>query len=156
METIEPLLAEHPLFKNMLPEYLKLLVGCAKNVRFNAGEMIFREGEAANALYLIRKGTVTLDVFVPERGPITITTLSDGDVIGWSWLIPPYRWHLDARAVELTRAITLDATCLRTKFEQDHELERELLRRYTPVIVERLKATIMQLLDLYSARHGKD
>lgn len=155
METIEPLLAEHPMFKGMDPKHLKLLVGCAKNVRFSEGSVIFRESEPADTFYVIRKGTVALDTFAPERGAITVTTLTDGDALGWSWLIPPYRWHLDARATTMTLAIALDAKCLRGKCEEDHELDRDLLRRFMPVMVERMEAAFMQLLDLYSARNTK-
>ncbi|RPH96410.1 cyclic nucleotide-binding domain-containing protein [candidate division KSB1 bacterium] len=155
METIEPLLAEHPLFQGMSSEHLKLLVGCAKNVRFNEGEIIFREDGEADVFYVVRKGMVALDAYLPGHGAVTLTTLTDGDTLGWSWLIPPYRWHFDARAVKMTLAIALDAKCLRTKCENDHELDRELLRRFVPIMVDRMEAVVMQLLDLYSTRRVK-
>jgi CRP/FNR family transcriptional regulator, cyclic AMP receptor protein len=152
METIEPLLAEHPLFKGLDPRYLQLLVGCASNVRFNPGEYIGRDEEVSNEFYLIRHGSVALDVYSPLKGSITFLTLGEGDVIGWSWLVAPYRGHFDARTIELTRAIRIDAKCLREKCEKDHELERELYKRFVPIIVERLEAMTMQLLDVYSSR----
>jgi len=150
METLEPLLAEHPFLKSIEPRYLQLIVGCASNARFNPGEFLFHEGEEANQFYIIRHGKVALEVFAPERGPIIIDTLGEGDIIGWSWLIPPYYWRFDARAVELTRAIALDGKCLRTKCEQDHDLGYELLKRFSSIVVERLEATRLQLLDIYS------
>ena len=107
-ESLERILAEHPFFKGLAEPYLQLLVGCASNVRFNAGELIFREGEEANQFYLIRHGKVALETSAPQRGPIIIQTLGEGEVLGWSWLVAPYRWRFDARAVELTRAIALD------------------------------------------------
>ncbi len=149
MRTLESLLAEHPFFKGLDPRYLELLAGCASNVRFNAGEFIFREGGEANQFYLIRHGKVALEVFVPERGPVTIQTIDAGDVLGWSWLFPPYRWHFDARAVELTRAIAFDGQCLRTKCDEDHDLGYELMKRFARIITERLQATRLQLLDVY-------
>ncbi len=152
METLEPLLAQHPFLKDMDTNHLKLLVGCASNVRFNTGQYLFREGEEANQFYMIRQGKVAVEIFAAERGPIIIQTIGDGDVLGWSWLIPPYRWRFGARALELTRAIVLDGKCLRTKSEEDHNLGYELLKRFSNIIAERLEATRLQLLDVYSTR----
>ncbi len=152
IHTLEAILAEHPFFKDLDPRYLQLIVGCAANVRFEAGRFIFHEGDEANQFYLLRHGSVSLEVFVPERGPLIIQTLGEGDVLGWSWLFPPYRWVFDARAVSLTRAIALDGACLRKKCEEDHELGYELLKRFAQIIMERLQATRLQLLDVYGAR----
>lgn len=149
METLEPILAQHPFLKDLEPRHLQTIVGCAANVRFDAGQFIFREGEAAKHFYIIRHGKTALEIFVPGRGPVTIQTLGAGDVLGWSWLFPPYRWHFDARAIELTRAIALDGECLRGKCEADHDLGYELIKRFANVIVERLQATRLQLLDVY-------
>jgi CRP/FNR family transcriptional regulator, cyclic AMP receptor protein len=150
-QTLEPILAEHPFLKGLDSRYLQVIVGCASNVRFDAGGLIFREGEEANQFYIIRHGRVALQIFAPERGPITIDTLSPGDVLGWSWLFPPYRWHFDAKALELTRAIALDGTCLRSKCEDDHGLGYELVKRFAHVLMQRLQATRLQLLDVYGA-----
>lgn len=149
METLENTLAEHPFFHGLEPRYLQLAVGCASNVRFDAGEFILREGEEANHFFLIRHGKVSLEVFAPNRGSIAIQTLEEGDILGWSWLIPPYQWRFDARAVELTRAIALDGKCLRAKCEEDHDLGYELLKRFAAILGRRLDATRFQLLDLY-------
>jgi CRP/FNR family transcriptional regulator, cyclic AMP receptor protein len=149
MRTLEGVLAKHPFFGELDPRYLELVVGCASNMRFNAGEFIFREGEQANHFYLIREGKVSLEVFVPGRGSLTIQTLTGGDILGWSWLVPPYRLMFDARAAEMTRAIVLDGKCLRDKCEADHELGYELLKRVTPVLGHGLDATRVRLLDIY-------
>jgi CRP-like cAMP-binding protein len=101
---------------------------------------------------MIRQGKVAIQIQAAERGPITVQTLGEGDVLGWSWLIPPYRWRFDARATELTRAIALDGKCLRTKSEEDHNLGYELLRRFSSIIVQRLEAARLQLLDVYGTR----
>ncbi|MEW6297049.1 MAG: cyclic nucleotide-binding domain-containing protein [Thermodesulfobacteriota bacterium] len=152
MQTLEPILAAHPFFQDLDPRHLQLVVGCASNVRFDAGQFIFREGEAANQFYLLRHGTVRLEIFVPERGPLIIQTLGAGDVLGWSWLFPPYRWHFDARAAALVRAIALDGKCLRTKCEDDHDLGYALVKRFAHVMMQRLQATRLQLLDVYGVR----
>jgi len=149
METLEPILREHPFFAGLTREHLTLIVGCASNVRFDTGKFIFREGEEANEFYLIRHGKVAVEVYAAERGSITIQTLGEGEVLGWSWLLPPYQWQFDARAVELTRAIALDATCLRKKCEEDHHLGYELLKRFAHLIEERLQAMRLQLLNVY-------
>lgn len=149
METLEPILAQHPFLKDLEPHHIKLIVGCASNVRFDAGEFIFREGEEAEQFYIIRAGKVALEIFSPDRGPIIIDTLGEGEILGWSWLIPPYHWRFDAQATELTRAIALDGKCLRTKCEEDHNLGYELLKTFAHLVAQRLDATRLQLLDLY-------
>ena len=149
METLEAVLAEHPFFKGLEARYLELAVGCATNTRFDAGTYIFREGEEADRFYLIRHGKVALEVFAPNRGTITIQTLEAGEILGWSWLIPPYRWRFDAKAIEMTRAIALDAKCLRGKCEEDHDLGYELLKRFAYIIGQRLEAARLQILDIY-------
>jgi CRP-like cAMP-binding protein len=148
-ESLERILAAHPFFKGMEPIYHQLFVDCASNVRFEAGEYIFREGEVANQFYLIRHGRVAVEVSTPERGSVIIQSLGEGDVLGWSWMMPPYRWHFDARAVELTRAIALDGRCLRERSEEDHDLGFQLMRRAAQVMEERFQATRLQLLDIY-------
>jgi CRP-like cAMP-binding protein len=150
METLERFLTQHPFFEALDPEYLKLLVGCASNVRFDAKTYIFRRGEEANQFYLLRQGRVALEVFAPQCPPITIATLEKDDVLGWSWVVAPYYRHLDARAVEPTRAIALDGKCLRTKCEENHDLGYELLKRFVHIVEKRLEATRMQLLDVYA------
>ena len=154
MQTLEPILAEHPFFKGLKPEYLQLVTGCASNVRFDTGTYIFREGEEASQFYLIRQGKVALEIFAAQYGPITIETIEAGEVLGWSWIFPPYRWHFSGRVFEPTRAIALDGKCLRTKAEADHDLGYELMRRVAQIMMERLNATRIRLLDIYSDLPG--
>ncbi len=149
METLERVIAEHPFLKDLAPEHLRLIAGCASNVRFKAGQFLFGEGEEADKFYMIRQGKVALQIPASPRSAITLQTIGEGEILGWSWLIPPYRWRFDARALELTRAIALDGKCLRTKSEEDHNLGYELLKRFSQVITERLEATRLQLLDVY-------
>jgi CRP-like cAMP-binding protein len=152
METLEPILAQHPFFQGLDPTYLSLLVGCAANVRFPAGTDLFHEGEAAEQFYLIRHGRVALQVFIPGQGRVTIDTIEAGNVLGWSWLFPPYRWHFDAQALELTRAIAFDGTCLRAKCDEDHDLGYTLMQRFARIMMHRLQASRLQLLDIYGVR----
>lgn len=149
MENLKSVLAEHPFLSGMNEAQLELLVGCASNVVFKAGEFIFREGEPAEKFYVIRHGKVLIETHVPQKGAIIIRSREAGEILGWSWLVPPYRWHFDARAVELTRAIAFDGKCLRGKCENDHDLGYEIMKRFALIIAERLEATRLQLMDIY-------
>jgi CRP-like cAMP-binding protein len=149
MESLEQVLAESPFLQGLEAHHLELITGCASNVRFDGGQYLFHEGEEAEKFFLIRHGRIALEVFTPDRGPITIQTLEPGDILGWSWLVPPYQWRFDAKAIELVRAIALDGKCLRTKCETDHDLGYDLLKRFAHVIEQRLEATRLQLLDVY-------
>jgi CRP-like cAMP-binding protein len=148
MQTIEQVLAEHHFFKGLGLSYIQLIAGCASNVQFGPGEFLFREGEEANRFYVIRGGKVTVETFVPGRGAITLQTVNPGDVIGWSWLFPPYKWNFDARALDKTRATVFDGKCLRQKCDEDHDLGYLLMERFAHIIMDRLQATRVQLLEL--------
>ena len=149
MQTIEQLLAEAPAFAGMSEEHLALIAGCARNTTFEDGKYLMREGDRADSFYVIRYGRVALEVFVPERGALTIETIDDGDLLGWSWLVPPFRVDFDARATGNVHTVAFDAACLRGKSDEDPVLGYELMRRFIPVIVERLQATRVRLLDVY-------
>lgn len=148
-EPIDTLLAEHPCCHGLSEEDLHRIAGCSRNIRANPGEYLFREGEEAEHVFFLRHGRVALEVFVPGRDPVVIQTLGPSEIVGWSWFFPPYRWHFDARAVELTRAVAVDAACLRNKCEADPRFGYELLKRISRAIVDRLQATRLQLVDMY-------
>ena len=150
METLERIIAEHPSFSGLRPEYTELVTGCASNTRFDSGTYLFKEGEEANEFFLIREGHVALEIFAPQRKPIIVQTVGAGEILGWSWLMPPYHWRFHARAVEPTRAFAFDGKCLRTKCEQNHDLGYELLKRLAAIIGQRLEATRLQLIDVYA------
>ena len=149
METIENVLTAHPFFTDFPAHYLELVVGCASNVSFGAGEFIFHEGEDARRFYLIREGRVELHIASERRGPLSIVTLREGDILGWSWLFPPYRWKFSARTLDPTRALAMDGQCLREKAEQDHDLGYELLKRFSRVSESRLETMRKQLVSVY-------
>jgi len=152
MENLERIIAQHPFFTGLQKPYLDLAVGCASNTRFKTGEYIFREGAEANQFYLIRSGRVALEIAAPQQRPFVVQTLGEGDILGWSWLLPPYTWKFNARALEDTRALALDGKCLRGKCEQNHDLGYELFKRFAQIIVKRLEVTSFQLLDVYAAK----
>ena len=151
MVTLEKALADHPFLEGMSPEQISLIAGCASNEVFREGEMIFREGDSATAFFLIRSGQVSIEAHIPQKGAMPIRTRRTGEAFGWSWLLEPYRWHFDVRATELTRAIVLDGKCLREICDDDHDLGYEIMKRFAHIIVERLEATRLQLLDVYAS-----
>src|SRR3990172_413959 len=105
METLQPILREHQFLRGLDEKYLEFLTGCAFNLRFKAQEFLFREGEEASAMYLLRSGRVALEVDIPGQGSVQIQSVEEGEVLGFAWLFPPYRWQFDGRAVEPVRAI---------------------------------------------------
>lgn len=149
MKDLEGILDRQPVLAGLDARQRRLMTGCARNRRFEAGDFLLREGAPADEFFLIREGRAALEIASPDKPPVVIATLGPGDVVGASWLIPPYRWRLDARAVEPVHAIGLDAACLRGKCERDHDLGYELMKRFLPVFVERLHGTRLQLLDVY-------
>jgi len=152
MEKFEQILREHSFFLGLDPEQSALIAGCAKNHRFDAGQYLFREGEPADEFFVIRHGRVALEIAAPGQAPVVVTTLGEGEIVGASWLVPPYRWIYDARAVEMTRAFGIDAACLRGKSEADNRLGYEMMKRFVPVLVKQLQATQLQVLDVYGKR----
>lgn len=146
---LEKIIDGHRLFAGLGSGFLELITGCAKNVHFTEGKYLFREGAPSNDIYLVREGRVGLEISSPEKGRLTFQTAGPHDVIGLAWLVPPYRWSFDARAITDIRAISIDATCLRNKCEADNALGYEVMKRFMPTIVERLHATRLQILDVY-------
>ena len=149
MRTLDALIVESPVFRGLGQEQLELIAGCGSNVVFAAGDQLFREGDQADTFFLVRHGLVALDTHVPHRADVTVETVGPGEIVGWSWLLEPYRWHFSGRAVELVRAVQFDGVCLRTKCEEDPALGYQLLTRFAQVLVNRLQATRLQLMDVY-------
>jgi len=153
-ENLSEILRQHPFIAGLSDTHLQILVGCASNVRFAEDAPLIHEGEIAKTFYLVRTGRAALETDFNARGKIRIQTVGPGDVLGWSWLISPYRWHFNGVAVSEVRAIALDGECLRKKCEQDHDFGYEMLSRLARIVERRLEATRMQLLDLYTTAPG--
>lgn len=149
IRTIETLLKEHAFFQDMRQEYIDSLAGCASNVRFKARETIFQQDDKANHFYILESGKIAIDLTTPGRGVLTIETLGEGQVLGWSWLFPPYEWQYGARAVEDTKAIAMDGRCLRGKCETDPALGYDLMKRFSAIMARRMQRARLQMLDIY-------
>jgi CRP/FNR family transcriptional regulator, cyclic AMP receptor protein len=151
---IEPLctrVAFHPFLVGMNHTQLTLLTDCAVARLFNANQMILHEREFANGFYLIETGKVALESEAGFGESIPIQIAGAGDLLGWSWMFPPYVWQFTARAIEPTSALFFYAAILREYCERDHSLGYELLKRISAVVVTRLQAAHNQMLSLYSS-----
>jgi len=151
---IPDLLRSHDFTHGLDDDQLAFIAGCARNFRFDQGDYLFREGDAADRFYLIRHGRVALEMNIRGRGQVTVRTLQDDDILGVSWLVPPHRSTFSARALTLTRAIGFDAVCLRGKCDADHDLGYALMMNFMPELLGRLRSARLQLADVYGAPNG--
>jgi CRP-like cAMP-binding protein len=149
METVEPILAAHPFFKGLEPRHLQRVAACATQVQFKPGEFLCRDGDEARQFYVICQGRVSVEIFSQRRGPVIFQTIGEDGVLGWLWFEKPYHWHLDARALELTRALALDVGCLLRQCEENHDLGYELMKRYAHSLAVKFRVTKLQLMDMY-------
>lgn len=152
MKEIKDLLSEHPFFKGVPDDQIELIAGCGKNVHFKKDETIFKEGDEATYFYIVRSGKVALEIDGAHRGNLIIQTVEEGEIMGWSWLIPPHKWTFTGKTLEETSIVALDGVCLRKKCENNHDMGYEMLIRFSTVLAKRLSATRMQLLDVYGAK----
>jgi len=148
MDSLKPALS-HPFLSSLSPAHLAVLAECAAPREFAAGEIIFREGEVADRFYLIQEGKVALESHVPPKGRLVVQDLGRDDVLGWSWLSPPYVWHFQARALERTRAITFNGAHLLVACERNHEFGYDLMKRLAQVLIRRLQVTQRHLVKLH-------
>jgi CRP-like cAMP-binding protein len=142
-------IAELPFFQGFDRAFLEAMAHNATERSYDTGKEIVREGDPAHEFFVLLQGKVGLEIESPGRPRRTIQTLSAGEVLGWSWLVAPYRWHLDARALKPTRAIVFDAATIREVLRTRPEDGYQFLMRLIPVVVQRLENTQLQLLDLH-------
>lgn len=148
-QTLGNALKEHPFFQGMKQEHLDMLADCGDTATFADGDVLFRQEEEADRFFVVLHGHIALDLAAADRGRVTIQTLEQGEILGWSWLFPPYLWHFDARSMGETKCIVMDGKCLRAKLEHEAALGFELMKRFSAIIIDRLQATRMQLMDIY-------
>jgi CRP/FNR family transcriptional regulator, cyclic AMP receptor protein len=142
-------LSAHNFLSGLSERHRTLLSSGARPFTAAPGDLLARQGEPASAFWLIEAGHLALDLYSPERGPVPTQTVGPGEILGWSWLVPPYRWQFDCRAVDRVEGLAFDAQWLREQCDQDHELGYHLLKQLVAVIANRLAATRLQLLDIY-------
>ncbi|MCR4318463.1 MAG: cyclic nucleotide-binding domain-containing protein [Planctomycetes bacterium] len=142
-------ITQHKFCTGLSDAHLKTLASMAEAVSIEPGRFLIREGGKADRFYLIRTGKLFIEMYAPGRGAVPITTIGTGDVLGWSWSLPPYRWHFDAKALTLTRVVSLDANKLKDRCDEDHDFGYEIIKRLLLVAQNRLQQTRMHMLDLY-------
>jgi CRP-like cAMP-binding protein len=135
------------------PVHRERLIHLAREVSFDAGARLFEEGRRADHFWIVRTGTIALDLHVPGRRPAVIETLGHGELVGWSWHFPPYIWQLGAEAMSPVRAWEFDAEAVRALCAEDPEFGRAVADWVGRVVAQRLHASRIRLLDLY-APHG--
>ena len=153
-ESLVRSLGKHLFVEGMSEAELEFLSGCTKNVRFAPGEFLFREGAPADTLLLLREGRVALESHAPGRGAVAVETVGPGDVLGWSALFPPHRWHLDGRALEPALAFAVDGRCLREKMGREPAFGFAVTKRLLFQVHRRLERARLQQLDVYKAELG--
>jgi CRP-like cAMP-binding protein len=147
--TVSDIIVAHSFFKNLNPHYVHLLVECASFERFGIGQDIFCEGQEADRFYIIHKGRVALETFVPRSGERIVQTIDAGGALGWSWLYPPYQWQFRACALEPVEVVAFGAASLREKCEENHDFGYDLLLRVGRVMLDTLQATRRKLVEFY-------
>jgi CRP/FNR family cyclic AMP-dependent transcriptional regulator len=153
VNTVRDIIAGQPFFKGLRAKHCRALAESAKQMWFEADELIFRDGDLANRFYLIVDGTVALESLEsPTNGPpVLLQTIGAGELLGWSWMFLPYVSHLRARALEPAEAILFYGTRLREQCEKDHDLGYELFRRVAEVMMQRLQTARRLLLERHYA-----
>jgi CRP/FNR family transcriptional regulator, cyclic AMP receptor protein len=151
MDNLESTLAAHPFLAGLSPQYLQLVAECASLVNFSASQVIFRAGEKARQFYLLRFGQVAVQIHRPRRGPKTLYTLSEGDVLGTFWSGQEAEWFFDAQALGVTRTIALNFDCLKKQCDQHPDLGYDLLKRFVWAQAKMLKILKLQLVDFYGS-----
>ena len=142
-------LKEHPFFKGMPQGLLQEVAACASTESLAQQHKVFRQDGNANRFYLVLEGEVAVEIPAIDGEPAVIQKLGPGSVLGWSWLIPPYRWSFDARTLRSTRLLVLDGEQLRDKCEADPQLGYALIKRSAALMGERLQAARRRVMDLY-------
>lgn len=143
----EEILAGHAFFAGLAPEHLAFLGAHCDHRRLGKDELAFRHGDKARHFYLVLSGRLTVEVAAIEGPALELQTLEPGAVVGWSWLIRPYRWHFQARAEAPTDVLEFDGTAILERCEQDSKLGYELLKRFSGLMSERLQFARRKMMD---------
>jgi len=146
--TIRDAIASHHFFAGLDPAHVERLARCATEEHFPAGRYLLREGEPAGTFRVLTAGDVALQVHTPGKGIVRIETLHGGDVLGWSWMFPPYRWQFDAYALNAVNAIAFPGVWIREECEADPAFGYQLVRRVAAVMMDRLQHTRLRLLNM--------
>ncbi|MDH3762934.1 MAG: cyclic nucleotide-binding domain-containing protein [Gammaproteobacteria bacterium] len=147
MSSIEDYLSSHAFFSGLSDDFIEFLADCATKMRIKDGEALFKQGERADKFYLLRSGQVSIQVPALMGPTLEIQTLGEDQILGWSWLISPYRWSFQARAIEDSEVIEFDGSAILARCEQDPAFGYELFKRFAALMSERLDAARQKMMD---------
>jgi CRP/FNR family transcriptional regulator, cyclic AMP receptor protein len=151
MEAIDNLISAHPFWKDLNPQVLHVLKECSSTMTFGVGQPVMQAGFEAEHFYLVIRGHVSVEMFMPGKGIITLQTIGPGEVLGWSWFFPPYRWHFNANSRDITETVVFDARKLREYAAENHDFGYDLASRIAQVMLQRLQATRLRLVEYHAA-----
>ena len=143
-------LAAHAFFSALNEDYIKLLSEFVTERQVAKGEVLFQQGKVADKFYLVRKGQVSVQVPALVGPPLELQFLGENQMLGWSWLIPPYRWNFMARAVEDTELLEFDGLAILARCEKDPKFGYELFKRFGALMSERLNAARQKMMDQWN------
>ena len=154
IEVTAEALAAHPFLHGISRDHLAVLAEAASDVAFPARHRLFEDGGSASRFWLVQSGQVTLDLHMPGQGQVRIDTIGMGELLGWSWLFPPYKWAFGAVAASPVEAFEFDGRAVRTSCASDPVLGYEVTRRLAHVVAKRLQATRVRLITASSQPAG--
>jgi len=152
MEYLELTLAKHPFFQGLPEKYIKHIAGMAIILKFDSDHILFKAGDDADKFYLVIKGKVSIETNAPPKGSITIQTVEDGEILGWSWIVAPYKYRFGAKTLVKSEIIVIDGFELRAECKKDHWLGYELMTRMVVAVAARLEQTRLLALDVYGQK----
>jgi CRP-like cAMP-binding protein len=139
-----------PLFAEMSEDDLSTFAACGTEVTFKPDQKICKSSEDADFFYIIKEGRVAVELQIGEEEPIVIETLDPGEVLGWSWIFPPYKWQFDARSMDAVQAVAMDARCIRGKLDDNPRLGYWTMKQFSKILMGRLSASRLQMMDIYA------
>jgi len=140
-------LSSHEFFSELNDDILKFLCECSSIREIKKGEILFRQGEKADKFYVIRKGFVSIQIPAIMGPALEIETLGRNDVLGWSWMILPYKWHFQTRAEEDSELLAFDGAAILVRCEQDPKFGYELLKKFAGLMSVRLNAARQKMME---------
>ena len=151
MDTIQKMLLSHPISGGFTVEQVDQIAKFTTYLEFHRDEYVFRQGERAEHFFLILNGSVQVELFSGPSGPVSLQKVGEGDVLGWSWLVPPYRWRFDARVLTPLKTLKVDAKNLKILMEQNPQVGYAVLKRFIQLIGDRLESERFKLIELYAS-----
>ena len=149
-QSIEDYLSEHAFFSGLDDSFVKFLSNSAAELQIKKGEVLFKQGTHADKFYLLRNGQVSVQVPALMGPSLEIQSLGEDQILGWSWLIPPYKWNFNARAVEDSELLEFDGAVILARCEEDPKFGYELFKRFAALMSERLDAARQKIMDQWN------